>query len=555
MNMNHFKTMTDLNNKVLVFCGPTLAGQKTLKESVKQNFIFHSPVKCGEILEARREGFSKILIIDGFFELTASVWHKEILDFIKNEGLILGCSSMGALRAAELEEYGMIGFGQIFQDFKNKTIRDDDEVTVSHLNQAQDFISLTDAMINIRYTVRNAVDKDLLHLDDAEKILNISKSTFYKKRNLKFLVRELSKQTPRIIKFKNHLETNGIVDQKLNDAIELIQNIDSIQKSKKNKDNRIFSEKISNSYNLQMLRHNLNISAPTLQNDVLTTNSILLKMSRLMVGLQYKHHVRLAGAMAEYYEFIKDKTAPNFVPVSWLSESWFEKNETITRILSFALKSCPEYYDTVNYPLTVRKLCFSIELPIHYLDLSISESHGNQLVTNSTKTFSRLLYLIGLFLDARGIVDPLAQKIEAHPKAIKSSMEYHELWYDTDEKQREFMNSFGLSNMFAAIKDVEKNNLLLDTPPNGVSFRFLDESINWFKLAAQTSGIWHELLSLTNKEVRQSFSKELSDDLKKMFPPVRLKNLIASGLPNHLLEQQSILDYMGNLKIDSPIDS
>lgn len=536
-----------MKSKVLIFSGPTLSGQTDFKNSLHSKFVFHPPVRCGDILEAHREGYDKILVVDGFFEFVASVWHKEIADVIQKGGTIIGCSSMGALRAVELQGYGMLGFGKIFNDFNTGKIRDDDEVTVAHLSAEQDFLPITDAMVNIRFTVENAINQDMLDSRDAFKILNLLKSTFYKKRNLKFMVHGLAKEKPRLVKFQKYLDEHGMVDQKFNDASDVIKNIDSCLKPKLDKIN-IVSDKISNSYNLQSLRHNLNITAPSLERNALSYDSIFLKMARLLVGEQYRLHIKLAGAMAEYYEFIKNKPASKCLSLSWLDEAWIDGNEHVNKLLACALEACPEYRNTTEYPLTVRHLCYSLELPIQYLDFELSESHGEKLITNSTKTFSRLLYLIGLFLDARLAIDPLATRVVATPKAIQANMARQILWYDTEDKQKKFMSDFGLSDLLHAASEAEKNNLLLAPPPKGISFKFLEQEINWFKLAAQVSGIWKELLSLSKKDARESFSKELSDDLKKMFPPMRLKALIASGLPPDLLSKEAILEYIGELE-------
>jgi len=141
------------NHKTLVFAGPTLAGLSQWRDKLSASMVFHPPVRCGNVLEAYDEGYRRIVIVDGFFERYAAAWHKEIMHFIVRGGTCVGCSSMGALRAVELAPFGMLGFGKVVEDFRSGAIADDDEVTVAHLDQSKDFVSLTDAMVNIRYTV------------------------------------------------------------------------------------------------------------------------------------------------------------------------------------------------------------------------------------------------------------------------------------------------------------------------------------------------------------------------------------------------------------------
>ena len=56
-------------------------------------------------------------IIDGYFEATPTVWHKEIL-WAMTQGIhVYGAASIGALRAAELHDFGMVGIGRVYEAF------------------------------------------------------------------------------------------------------------------------------------------------------------------------------------------------------------------------------------------------------------------------------------------------------------------------------------------------------------------------------------------------------------------------------------------------------
>ena len=67
-------------------------------------------------------------IIDGGFEYTAPVWHKEILYALSAGTRVLGAASMGALRAAECHSFGMTGVGSIFKEYRDGTRIDDSDV-------------------------------------------------------------------------------------------------------------------------------------------------------------------------------------------------------------------------------------------------------------------------------------------------------------------------------------------------------------------------------------------------------------------------------------------
>lgn len=77
-------------------------------------------VKKGDILKAIKDRYKRIVIIDGNFSWVPSVWHKEILNALDYGITVIGAASMGALRAAELDLFGMIGHGYVYEMYKHK---------------------------------------------------------------------------------------------------------------------------------------------------------------------------------------------------------------------------------------------------------------------------------------------------------------------------------------------------------------------------------------------------------------------------------------------------
>jgi len=135
--------------KRCVFAGPSL-----YREPVPDGVTRFGPVALGSVFRAVEAGYRRIGIVDGVFGNLPSVWHKEIL-FAISEGVeVTGAGSMGALRAAELKGLGMLGLGSIFRLFRSGAWTDDDEVAVLHCPRELDFRPLSDAMANIRFTLR-----------------------------------------------------------------------------------------------------------------------------------------------------------------------------------------------------------------------------------------------------------------------------------------------------------------------------------------------------------------------------------------------------------------
>jgi hypothetical protein len=541
MQSSRSKTVHD---KTLVFAGPTLSGLSEWRAGLSQSLVFHAPVKCGNVLEAFDEGYRRIVIVDGYFERVPAVWHKEIMHFMVRGGTCIGCSSMGALRAIELELFGMIGYGRVVEEFKSGRISDDDEVTVAHLDEAKGFVPLTDAMVNIRLTVADAVTREALDPDDAARILELAKSTFYKKRSLRLFASTILGEGPKHDRFNAYLETHGIIDQKRLDAVTLLENLDAIV-AEAGPRTWGGAEPFHNTILLQTLQYTVNVNPPALDPVALSPQTRILKMGGLLVGHQYRLLVKLAGAMMHFSKHVESKPTPPLPALSWLDPRWFEEDDVGARLVALALEACPDYVDPKILPASVRYLALSIEYPIRYVDLALAPTHGTVLSSNATTNYSRLLYLLGLFLDARLTVDPLAKRLTPIAQQIDlREARYTLRGYETEQQQRQFLRTFGLDNLREAATHLERNALLLTDTDMGLSFGFFEEGVYWYGVAVRASGLWPQLSSLTKPDVRAAFSAELAGDLAKQPPQPRLKNLLFAGLPTNLLSAESIVKYI-----------
>lgn len=219
----------------VIFLGPTLPIAEAKK--IYPDAWYCDPAKCMDVLKILRLKPRRILIIDGYYEQIAAVWHKEIL-LAMDEGVeVFGASSMGALRAAELAEFGMQGLGKIFQYFYSQKIIDDDEVAVLHAPEQGNFRALNDAMVNIRATVEKARNEKIISPALAEKIITVAKNLNYIDRKLIRISENLKMEFPQEVeKFLAWLTLGNYVNQKRLDAIAAIQYLhDQAEKSLKSK--------------------------------------------------------------------------------------------------------------------------------------------------------------------------------------------------------------------------------------------------------------------------------------------------------------------------------
>lgn len=204
----------------VVFLGPTLAVTDARK--IYPDACYLPPARCGDILRALRLKPCRIALIDGLFERTASVWHKELMLALARGVEIFGASSMGALRAAEMHPYGMIGHGRIFEAFRDGELNDDDEVTVLHSNAYVGYAGGSEAMVNIRATLNAATAAAVLDAEMASALLGAAKRTFYHERNLTSLADAIPAGDPVRERFLAFLQGGGAVDQKKLDAVSLL---------------------------------------------------------------------------------------------------------------------------------------------------------------------------------------------------------------------------------------------------------------------------------------------------------------------------------------------
>lgn len=145
---------------IVAFLGPTLGAEEARRTL---DAVYLPPAAQGSIILAVQEYRPKaILLIDGVFQSEPAVRHKEILWALSRGIPVVGAASMGALRAAELWPYGMIGVGLIFRWYRRFPFAPDDAVAVLHGPSSVGWAPLTSALIDLRMTLRAAERRGLI---------------------------------------------------------------------------------------------------------------------------------------------------------------------------------------------------------------------------------------------------------------------------------------------------------------------------------------------------------------------------------------------------------
>lgn len=162
--------------RTVVFVGPTLAAREV-------PFEVRPPAGVGDVLRATRERVHRIAIVDGYFERMAAVWHKEILVALEKGIAVYGAASMGALRAAELADFGMIGVGAIYQAFRAGKLTRDDEVAVAHLPAEVGYRPVSDALVNLRWGLAAAARAGVITAKTRDALVELAQQPFYRERS------------------------------------------------------------------------------------------------------------------------------------------------------------------------------------------------------------------------------------------------------------------------------------------------------------------------------------------------------------------------------------
>jgi hypothetical protein len=204
--------------KAVIFAGPSLP--PALRPVAEPAVEWRPPVRQGDVYRAALTGPAVIGIVDGYFEVVPTVWHKEILWAMAQGIHVFGAASIGALRAAELASFGMRGVGRIYEAFGDGVLEDDDEVAVLHGPEELGYPPVTEAMVNIRATLAEAVRVGIIAREQEKRVADIAKSIFYKERTHETVLRAAAASgvPPAALRDLTAWMATGRIDQKRLDA-------------------------------------------------------------------------------------------------------------------------------------------------------------------------------------------------------------------------------------------------------------------------------------------------------------------------------------------------
>jgi hypothetical protein len=204
-----------MRHEIVVFLGPSL-DRETAEGMLEARFL--PPAKRGDITRAVADGAWIITLIDGVFFQDNAVGHREILSALEKGVRVIGSSSMGALRAAELDLYGMEGVGTVYTLFRDGVLTSDDEVALVY--DPGTGTALSEPLINIRCTLKKAEEEGVISRNSAREILAIAVSLYFPDRVWDRIIEEAELRLPagEIRSLASFVSTDA-VDQKREDAL------------------------------------------------------------------------------------------------------------------------------------------------------------------------------------------------------------------------------------------------------------------------------------------------------------------------------------------------
>lgn len=173
---------------ILVFLGPTLR----LAEAERVlDAIYLQPAAQGDILLAAHAFRPRAMVlIDGQFEDRPAVRHKEILWAMAQGIVVIGAASMGALRAAELSEFGMIGVGLIYRWYRRWRLAPDDAVAVLSGPPELGFLPLTDALVDLQRTFASLARRNFITTAERGLLTTTARNMNFRERRFEAIIRD-----------------------------------------------------------------------------------------------------------------------------------------------------------------------------------------------------------------------------------------------------------------------------------------------------------------------------------------------------------------------------
>lgn len=170
-----------MGGNVTVYAGPTLTSDVVAEFDLRNGTttVSRPPIKHGDLFRSALGPEETIVVIDGLYHQNPALRHKEYLHALAAGSRLIGASSIGAIRGAELSRFGMEVVGVVGRWYQQGDIDSDADVAVAHLDDEHGWQPLSVPLVNVRYAVQcSGLDTSI-----AERIVAIARDIFYAERS------------------------------------------------------------------------------------------------------------------------------------------------------------------------------------------------------------------------------------------------------------------------------------------------------------------------------------------------------------------------------------
>ena len=166
-----------------IFAGPSLtpAAVQLINE---KGYALLPPIKRGDLVALLDKGFrGRVIIADGVFHQVMSVGHREIMNAIAGGCEVCGVSSMGAIRAFELRNSGMRGFGRVYSLFFEFEDFMDDEVALI-FEATPPYRVMSEPLVHFRECINYLIIQGKISQPQGHAIIGKMKELYFGERTL-----------------------------------------------------------------------------------------------------------------------------------------------------------------------------------------------------------------------------------------------------------------------------------------------------------------------------------------------------------------------------------
>ncbi|HYO51406.1 TfuA-related McrA-glycine thioamidation protein [Archangium sp.] len=212
------------SDQIVIYLGPSLPVHEA---RALLDADYRPPIRRGDIFKMLQQGpRPKVIgIIDGRFFQSFAISPKEILLALEAGITVLGSSSMGALRAAELHTLEMIGVGTVFEMYRDEVLDADDEVALTFSEEEGTAMSVP--LVNIRVALQHAVKEGIIPPETERGLVELTRSIYFPERSYGMMLKQAAGRFPeaQLRALGEYLRGGRAPDAKRDDAVKLLHEV------------------------------------------------------------------------------------------------------------------------------------------------------------------------------------------------------------------------------------------------------------------------------------------------------------------------------------------